>query len=100
MAINNNPVSVLFTNSELRILIEEYIIQQKNNFTLKGACSYVLYWAVENSKIAGAESTLIESAELRISDQERIKEIIKSIVADGRIAVTPGSDTKYAIIKC
>lgn len=42
MTNNNNPVSVTYTDAELRNLVEEYITQQKSEFTLKGVCSYVL----------------------------------------------------------
>lgn len=42
MTNNTNPVSVTYTDTELRNLVEEYITQQKSGFTLKGVCSYVL----------------------------------------------------------
>ena len=98
MTVNNYPVSVTYSNSELRNLIEEYITQQKNAITLKGACSYILYWAVEDSKVDSAGAKPIESNELQSSDQERIKSVLEAIVADGRIAIMPGCGTKYTII--
>ena len=42
MINNKNTVSVTYTDTELRNLVEEYITQQKSGFTLKGVCSYVL----------------------------------------------------------
>lgn len=39
MTNNNNTVSVTCTDAELRNLVEEYITQQKSEFTLKGLCS-------------------------------------------------------------
>ena len=57
------------------------------SFTLKGVCSYILYWAVEDSKVADG-NTLIESNELISNDQERVKKIIDAIIADGRIIAT------------
>ena len=51
MTNNNTPVSVIYTDAELRNLVEEFITQQKTEFTLKGVCSYVLYWAVEDDKV-------------------------------------------------
>ncbi len=42
MTNNNNQVSVTYSDAELRNLVEEYITQQKSEFTLKGVCSYVL----------------------------------------------------------
>lgn len=84
MTNNNNPVSVTYSDAELHNLVEEYITQQKEEFTLKGACSYVFYWAVEDSKIAEGNN-IIENYELQASDQERVNRILKAIVADGRI---------------
>ncbi len=84
MTNNNNQVSVTYTDAELRNLVEEYITQQKTEFTLKGVCSYIHYWAVEDCKVAAGKG-LIESNELSNNDQERIKRILEAIVADGRI---------------
>lgn len=85
MTNNNKPVSVTYTDAELRNLIEEYITQQKTEFTLKGVCSYILYWAVEDDKVAQGNS-LIESNEISNADQKRVKRILEAVVADGRIA--------------
>lgn len=56
---------------------------------LKGICSYILYWAVEDDKIADGKA-LIESNELCASDQERVKRILDAIIADGRIETKSG----------
>lgn len=85
MTNNNNPVSVTYTDAQLRNLVEEYITQQKSGFTLKGVCSYILYWAVEDDKVAQGNS-LIESNEISRADQKRVKRILEAVVADGRIA--------------
>lgn len=81
----NNPISVEYTDCELRNLVEEFITQQKSEFTLKGVCSYILYWAVEDDKVAQGNS-LIESNEISRADQKRVKRILEAVVADGRIA--------------
>lgn len=84
MTDNNNQVSVTYTDSELRNLVEEYITQQKNEFTLKGVCSYILYWAVEDGNVA-EENGLIENYDLQLRDQVRVKEIIDTVISDDRI---------------
>lgn len=89
MTNNNNPVSVTYTDSELRNLVEEYITQQKSGFTLKGVCSYILYWALEDGKVAEGQ-TIIESDEMLTSDKERVQRILGTVIADGRIAATSG----------
>lgn len=90
MIVSDKQVSVTYTDSELRNLVEEYITQQKSEFTLKGVCSYILYWAVEDGKMAEGKK-LIESGELQQSNQERVKRILEAVVADGRITATFGA---------
>ena len=80
-------MSVTYTDAELRNLVEEYITQQKSEFTLKGVCSYVLYWAVEDGKAADGKSQVV-SPELSSGDQERIRIILDAIIADGRITTS------------
>ena len=94
MLPNNKTVSVTYTDAEHRYLVEEYITQQKEEFTLKGVCSYILYWAVEDGKLTEGKK-LIESDELHQRDQERVKRILETVVADGRItAIGYGSYKK------
>lgn len=95
----NSTIQVSYTDTELHNLIEEYITHQKAGFTLKGACSYVLYWAIEDGKVAGVEGRPIESNELHPSDRDRVKRTLATIVGDGRIAFAEGDETKYDIIK-
>ena len=42
-----NSIQVTYSDSKLRILVDEYITMQKHDFTFKSLCSYVLYWAKE-----------------------------------------------------
>ena len=85
MTSEHNSVSVTYTNTELRNLVEEYITQQKSDFTLKGVCSYVLYWAVEDGKVAD-EKSLMVGVDMQHSDQERVKRVLDVIVTDGGVA--------------
>lgn len=41
MIITNHPVSVIYTDTEFRNLIEQCITQQKSEFTLKGLCDLI-----------------------------------------------------------
>lgn len=85
MTNDNNPVTITYTDAQLRNLVEEYITQQKSEFTLKGVCSYILNWAVEDDKVAQCKS-LIESNAINSKDQERVIRVLNAIIADGRIA--------------
>ncbi len=49
---NNTAITITYSDSKLRILVEEYITMQKHEFTFKDLCSYVLYWAKEEGKTA------------------------------------------------
>lgn len=67
MTNNNNPVPVTYFDSELHNLVEEYITQQKSEFTLKGECTYNLYCAIEDGKAANTNK-LIECNDLHQCD--------------------------------
>lgn len=68
-----------YTLQELSILVEEYITQQRSEFTLKGLCSYIVYWGMEDGRL--------QSDQLSEEDKERVNEILNRIVSDGRIRV-------------
>lgn len=77
---NNNPIPINYSDEKLRILVEEYITQQKETFTFKGMCSYILYWAMEDNHV------LYDNYQMTASDSERVCGILDSIVKDGRLA--------------
>lgn len=81
--IDINPISINYSDEKLRILVEEYITQQRNSFTLKGVCSYVLYWAMEDGHTTGA--ALFESNQLAQTDCDRVSSVLQKIVCEGRI---------------
>ena len=86
--IDNNPVTVTFSDEKLRILVEEYITQQRSAFTLNGVCSYVLYWAMEDGYTTNAG--LYGGDHLVQTDCDRISGVLDKIVREGRIASTGG----------
>ena len=92
-----NPIALAYTDSELRTLVEEFIFQQKKEFTFKSLCAFILYWAMEEGKTAGNGSAVRESNELQESDQERVRCILESIVKDGRIAIAHGDNNRFEI---
>ena len=92
-----NPIALVHTDSELRTLVEEFIFQQKKEFTFKGLCSFILYWAMEEGKTARDGSAVRESNELLESDQDRVRCILESIVKDGRIAIAHGDNNRFEI---
>lgn len=80
---NNKTISINYSDEKLRILVEEYITQQKSSFTLKGVCSYVLYWAMEDGHTKG--TGLFESNKLAQADCDRVSSVLQKIFGEGRI---------------
>lgn len=94
------PISVKYSDSKLRILVEEYITMQKHDFTFKSLCSYVLYRAMEEEKTAN--EGLYESNQLSPVDCERISIILRKIVKEGRLTCgteTFVDDTQFVKVK-
>jgi len=86
--MSQNPIEVSFSDKKLRILVEEYITQQKVEFSFKGVCSYILYWAMEDGKVSNNFGSLFDSNDLQFADQERIRHILDVIILDGRISAS------------
>lgn len=80
---DNNTISIDYSDKKLRILVEEYIIQQNRTFSLKGVCSYVLYWAMEDGHTIG--TGLYESNQLAQFDCERISGVLEKIESEESI---------------
>ena len=100
MNINTTSISVNYSDSKLRILVEEFITMRKREFTFKELCSYVLYWAKEDGKTATAG--LYESNQLSPADCERTSNILRKIVIEGRLTCGTDSfvdDTQFTKIK-
>lgn len=91
----NKTFPINYTDADLRNLVEEFLIQQKSEFSLKSVCSYVLYWAMEDDRLAKPQGTLLQVKELLPNDQARIHRVLESIVHDGRIAAVPGESMMY-----
>lgn len=81
----SNPTP--YTDQELTVLIEEYITQQRVEFTLRGLYAYIVYWAMEEKRIAGDQ--------LSDADMEKVYGILKRIVKDGRIRVISSDGKQY-----
>ena len=90
--MNSAPITISYSNEMLRVLVEEYITQQRSTFTLNGVCSYVLYWAMEGGHTTNAG--FYESNRLTQNDCDRISGVLDKIVHDGRIAVVGDAYTK------
>lgn len=76
---NSKTISINYSDEKLRILVEEYITQQRKEFSFQGLCSYILYWAMEEN------NALYDSYQMTAYDSERLSRILDSIVKDGRL---------------
>ena len=84
--MTNTPIP--YTNQELSVLVEEFITQQRSEFTLKGLCSFIVYWGMEDRRITGDQ--------LQPEDIVRVNDILDRIVKDGRIHMSSEDNTKYS----
>ena len=95
MTTNNTTISIDYSDAQLRQLVEEYITQQRSSFTLKGVCSYVLYWAMEDGHTTCSKH--YECAKLSNNDCDRVNNILDKIIQEERII--KNSDGYETIIK-
>ena len=82
----DNTIETSYTDARLRVLVEEYITQQRGTFSLQGACAYVLYWAMEDGHTLPAAGALYQSDKLSPADCQRVSAVLQKIVREGRIA--------------
>lgn len=90
MMCPGTPISINYSDERLRILVEEFITQQRSTFTLKGVCDYVLFWAMESGHTTGTDAMLYESDQLAPADCERVSQVLERIEREGRIAHVGG----------
>ena len=83
---DTNHIRIHYTDARLRVLVEEYITQQRGTFSLQGACAYVLYWAMEDGHTLPAAGALYQSDKLSPADCQRVSAVLQKIVREGRIA--------------
>lgn len=82
---NTPPICINYSDARLRVLVEEYITQQRGIFSLQGACAYVLYWAMEDGHTLPAAGTLYQNDKLLPADCQRVSAVLQKIVQEGRI---------------
>ena len=85
---NRTTISINYSDERLRILVEEYITQQRKEFTFKGLCSYIFYWAMEDGKTVNCGNAIYDSYQMSSVDCDRVCSILESIVKDGRLVKT------------
>ena len=87
---DTNPIRINYTDAQLRVLVEEYIVQQRSTFTLQGVCSYILYWAMDE----GTPDGLFQGYHMRPTDTDRVSHVLEKIVNEGRIVTKGNQFTK------
>ena len=93
MTFISNLIKLNYSDEKLSILVEEYIARQKKEFTFKGVCAYILYWAMEDEM--AARGTLYATNELQQADLDRISRILEKIVKDGRISKVSVENNRF-----
>lgn len=82
---DTNHIALTYSDSDLRTLIEEYIIQQKAEFTINSVCAYIAYWAMEDGKAVAEGGHIYASNEIQPGDKVRVQQTLAAIIRDGRI---------------
>lgn len=82
----NNPIRIDYNDALLRVLVEEYITQQRGSFTLNGVCSYVLYWAMGEGKCSQSGFGLFVGNKICQAYCDRIDSMLAKITSEGRIS--------------
>ena len=93
MTFISNLIKLNYSDEKLSILVEEYIARQKKEFTFKGVCAYILYWAMEDEM--AARGTPYEANELQQADLDRIGRILEKIIKDGRISKVSVENNRF-----
>lgn len=88
MSQNTKSLHLFYSYSELRNLIEEYITQQKAEFTFEGVYSFIAYWAMEDGMRSGNSKIIYESNKIQPDDQDRVRCVLDAFIRDGRIKVS------------
>lgn len=88
-------IKVTYSDSKLRIFIEEFIAMQKTDFTFKEVCSYILYSAMEEERTTN--KGLYDNNQMHEDDCRRVSVILEKIVGEGRIAVVSEEQYKKLI---
>lgn len=68
-------------------------MDEYREFTFKGVCSYIAYWAMEDGMKAGTGEIIYVSNKIQPDDQERVRRALDAIIRDGRI--TASGETYY-----
>lgn len=84
MIDNRHYLILSYSDAELRNLIEEYITQQKAEFTFEGVCSFIAYWAMEEGMKTGASKIIYESNKIQPDDQDRVRRVLDAFIRDAR----------------
>lgn len=88
----NNSIQVTYSDTKLRILVEEFIAMQKAGFTFKEVSSYILYRAMDEEKTTN--TGLYETNQLDDYDCKRLGAILEKIKNEGRINIATEGDDK------
>ena len=89
---DNNTIGIDYTDQQLRVLVEEYIIQQCSTFTLHGVCNYVLYWAMEDQHTTN--KGLYDGNQLAPADCQRVRHLLDQIAKEDRLVADGDMYTK------
>lgn len=92
MTYDMNPVSITYSEDELRTLIEDFVNKQDNEFSYKIVCHHILGKAKEEGKVPNADNTQYSSNELNPWSGAIVSKIIWEMIWDRKVFIAFGSN--------
>ena len=92
MTYDPNPVSLTYSEEELRTIIEQYISAQDYEFSYKSICHYVLDKAKQEGKVPNAGCTQYSSSELNPFSGIVVSRLLWEMIWEKKIFVAFGAN--------
>ena len=92
MRYDSNPVTILFTEDEIRKLTMAYIEKANREFSYKSICAHILQKAKEEGKVPNASNTTYSSSELNPVSGSVVSKILWELIWDKKIYIVFGKN--------
>lgn len=92
MTYDPNPVSLTYSEEELRTIIEQYISICDLEFSYKAICHYILERAKQEGKVPNAEYTQYGSSELNPLSGIMVSRLLWEMIWEKKIFVAFGAN--------
>lgn len=92
MNYDPNPVSLTYTEDEVRKLVNEYVQEQTREFSYKSVCAFILRHAIEEGKVPNADHTQYSSNELNPVSGVMVSKVLWELIWNKTIFIAFGKN--------